>query len=341
VKHRRTPAAIAAAGALGLAAALALWGAADEARESELPVPRTDAEREQSARDPQHRAQVDPAGAALEPPLARSLRDTDVDGALVVDAAGSFVPTPDALALFDYFLAASGEEPLDVIRARIEAEIRRRLDGDAALAAEALLARYLDYREALRSLADGGFAPTDLAGRWQWIRELRREHFGVDTAEALFGDEEQVVRVDLERRRIAFEAELGDEARRDALESLEEQLPENVRSARRAAAAPARSQREVAALRDAGASEADIFAARERDFGYAAAERLVALDAERKAWRGRVADYRAERDGLLTAAAGDSQQELASALETLRREHFSGPELTRIRALDRAHHSGL
>ena len=61
--------------------------------------------------------------------------------------------------------------------------------------AVALLDTYLDFRDAMRELAEAGEVPQDLERRWQWIRELRRHYFGAATSAALFGREEEVVRV--------------------------------------------------------------------------------------------------------------------------------------------------
>src|SRR5690606_31538797 len=80
---------------------------------------------------------ADPAPAAVFPPpsaiapLPASLRGTDVPGGLAVDAAGHFRATRDALDLFDYYFSASGEEPDEQIRRRIEAEIDGRLASPA------------------------------------------------------------------------------------------------------------------------------------------------------------------------------------------------------------------
>ena len=64
--------------------------------------------------------------------LPASLRGTEIDGALPVDARGALIVTPDVLDLFDYFLAASGEEPVAALRARIDREIEARVRAEMA-----------------------------------------------------------------------------------------------------------------------------------------------------------------------------------------------------------------
>lgn len=270
-------------------------------------------------------------------PLPRSLRGTEVGGGLTLGEDGHFVPTPDAIALFDYFLAASGEEPEAVLRQRIVDRIRATLPAPAAAEAEALLDTYLRFRAALRELAEAGDAPADLERRLQWVRELRREHFGA-TAETLFGEEEETIRIDLERRRVAADPALDETEKRARLEALDERLPESVRAARERARAPSATQQEVEALREAGASEQEVFALREERFGREAAERLAALDVEQQRWQDRLAAYRAERDALVTEleASGAGPAARDDAIEALRQRRFSEAELLRVRALDGA-----
>lgn len=285
---------------------------------------------------------VAPVGSSGDPPraaapLPASLEGTEPDGGLVVDAAGSFVPTRDALDLFDYYLAASGEEPDAAIRARIEAAIAARLaDPGPALA---LLDRYLAYREAARALfVDENAAELSLERRLQRIRELRREHFGAELAEALFGEEEERWRVDVERLRVARDPALGEAERAARLAALEAELPAAVREARDAATAALALRRDEARLRAAGGSEAEVHALREARFGPAAAERLAALDRARAEWDARVAAYRAERERIVARESDPVARD--AAIADLREAHFAGAERLRLEALERMETAG-
>lgn len=277
------------------------------------------------------------AGDALPPPPG-SLADTEPDGDLALDAAGHLVPTPSALRLFDYFLSATGEEPPELIRARIVAEIRRRVGEPAAGEAEALLDRYLAYRAEAQALTTEGSPPAELERRLQWIRELRRKHFGAETAAALFGEEERITELALERRRIVSDATLSPEERERRLEAIEAQLPEGVRESHRLARAIADSKREVDDLRARGASDAEVWAARERRFGAEAADRLAALDVRRAEWERRLDAYRAARIALEAEpdVAALSPEEREARIDALRAVHFTPEERARVRALDGA-----
>jgi lipase chaperone LimK len=102
-----------------------------------------------------------------------------VDGDLAVDPAGRFVPGPGARRLFDRLLAAATARD-DAARDRVVSEIERRLDGEAAREATALLDRYLRYRERAQALGADGRAA---------LLALREETLGED-AGALFADED-------------------------------------------------------------------------------------------------------------------------------------------------------
>ncbi len=277
---------------------------------------------------------LEPSTSDTAPPA--SLRDSEVDGALAQDGE-RFRPGRDALRLFDYFLSATGEEPPERIRARIVAEIGRRLPAAAAREAEAFLDRYLAYRaEAARMAADERLAESaDLERRLQWLRELRRKHFGAELAAALFGEEEHAVEVALARRRVAADASLDENERRARLEALEKEQSESVRAVHESASLPLRLRQEERALRDAGASEAEIRAVREQTLGAEAAERLAQLDRDPAEWQLRVDAYRAERDDVATDPSLDPAAR-AARIEALRAQHFDEREQLRVRALDQA-----
>jgi lipase chaperone LimK len=269
-----------------------------------------------------------PAPGAL-PALPESLRGTEPGGGLFADASGRFVPSREALALFDYYFSASGEEPDDVIRARILAEIRARLPGSAVAGAKAFFAAYLAYRDAAERLFATEPASEDLERRFQRIREIRREAFGAGVAADLFGEEERVTEIDLARRRVARDETLSREERERRIAALDAELPASERAARAEVRQAVDLRAAVAELRAAGASDAEIHAERERRVGPEAAARLAALDAQRADWAARVDAWRAERDALRARGATDAE------LAALRDERFTAPERLRLDALER------
>jgi lipase chaperone LimK len=267
----------------------------------------------------------------------RSLRGTRVDGGLVVDESGHFVPTLDARRLFDYVLTASGElSPAD-LRARIVHEIERRLSPAAAAEATALLDRYLAYRERVRVLAstdDGG----DLEARLTTLMALRREVLGGDAAEAFFAEEEADARRLLEVRRVMRDPALSAEERAQRVAAIEQQveadLPPEAREARAAERLAVTLRAAEEELHARGGDAAELQGLRERLAGPEAAARLADLDGRRTAWQARVETYRADRARIANDAALDAPGRTA-ALARLLEESFSEPERRRVAALDR------
>ena len=270
------------------------------------------------------------APRAWAPPA--SLEGTEPDGAFAADANGNLIVSPELRRAFEYWFAASGEESDDRITARIAAQIRARLDDPAEAAALALLARFVAYRQRGRELAatDGD---ADLEVRAAALHDLRREIFGAD-ADRLFADEEALVAFALAERRVAMDPALSDAEKAQKLETLLADAPAPIRAARAASTAPMELARDEAVLRAQGGSADDVQRLREDRVGAEAAQRLAAMDADRAAWRQRIADYRAER-ATIDADPSLDDAGRATAVTALRGRYFSGPELLRIDALDR------
>ncbi|MGK4005086.1 lipase secretion chaperone [Sorangium sp. So ce1036] len=278
---------------------------------------------------------LEPAVSVAPPPppaprdVPRSLRDTAVDGAVLVDERGDLTVGPELLALFDYFLSATGEEPDAAIRARIVAAIRARAAGRAADQAIALLDRYLAYREAGAAMRVEDEA--DPAARLAALRELRREHFGEPDATLLFGDDEREGEAAIEQAHILADATLSAEERDARIAEVEAALPEGIRAAREAAMRPLTQQAEELSLRAAGASDEEIHAHRVATVGPEAADRLAELDRERAAWQQRLDAFAGAR-ALLAATVADPDERRAAAEALLERD-FTPEERLRVRAI--------
>ena len=277
----------------------------------------------------------EPAPRSAAPELL-GLRGTEPSSGLSIDAAGHFVPGPEAILFFEYFLSASNEATVSELTESILSAIRARLSPPADAEAAVFLADYLEYLDAGDSnfRAPGVAESADLERRFQWVRELRREHFGPELAERLFGEEEQAGLLHLERQRIRNDETLDPTERAARLEALEASYPESMGAEREQATAPLRHAREERVMRGAGVTEDDIRELREARFGPDAAERMRALDEQRSEWTRRVGVYTAKRDALLAESSGS---EAAYAdLDALRAEHFTEDEMRRIEILDRA-----
>ena len=265
------------------------------------------------------------------PDRARSLRDTDIDGALRVGPDGKLALGPEVVRFFEYFLAATGEESDAVIRARIEAAIREKLDGPAEAEALVLLDKYMAYREAGRNIGVPPGADEDPIARLNAVKKLRREHFGEEAASLLFGEEELEGEVAAERSRVMKDPALSPEERAAKLAELEAKLPASARNAEESATRPLRLREDEAALRAKGASEEEIHRHRVEAVGEEAADRLRDLDRKRSEWKGRIEAFRAERDRIAKQYTDEGARRAAEA--KLFEESFEPEERARAKAV--------
>jgi lipase chaperone LimK len=221
------------AGALLLA--LAGWiGSSSIARSTATAVPASSSTAAVTARTPAERAPL--VAAAIDPlppaPAPRSLRGTEVDGALERDADGRFFATPRALQLFDYFLTTEGEQDAAAIRAQVLAVARQHLPAEEAQRALALYDQYIDYRATLRAALErappGGGPHAALA----LAEATQVERFGASVAARLFAADNALAEVTVERAELAARDDLDAAERAVRLQALEERLPESMRRAR-------------------------------------------------------------------------------------------------------------
>jgi lipase chaperone LimK len=276
--------------------------------------------------------------AAPVPELPASLRNTDVDGGLLVDSDGQFTPTNDALEMFDYFFTGLGEESQEDVIARIVAEIHKTLEPAAAAQALAFLQNYLDYRQQAGGLSQQAADGDSLLTQFERLRALRRQIFGQEIADQLFGDDEALTQIRLEQQDIAEDSSLSDDERRQRIQELNQQLldslPPEAVAARERAQAPAQLLKDEELLRQQGSSAEEVNAMRVERFGEEAAGRLADLDRKREAWQGRIDDYVSQRQAIEDDLS-ISQAERLSAIAKLRNSNFSGSERLRVDALER------
>lgn len=274
-----------------------------------------------------------PAPSARVEPLAAlpgSLEGAEPDGAIRANDAGHLVIDLELRRLFDHFLIATGEEPLAAIRARIVAVLHARLPATAEAEAIAILDRYLAYRDAARQLS----LPSDPRAGLGQLHDLRARMFAPEVARAFFAGEEAATYAALDRRDALLDPALSPAERERRIADIDSQLPADVREARAAATAPIDELNREQAMRAAGASDAQIAAARTAALGPEAAARLAELDRTRVAWDERLARFRAARAALLADPGLDDAARNRRIAELLAGS-FTPEERIRVEALDR------
>src|SRR5690554_5261066 len=280
--------------------------------------------------------------ATLPPPIAparltpaaqepTSLRGTEVDGELLVDARGNLVLTSQVRHLFDYFLSLIGEESSQQARQRIRDHLTAQLDEPARSQALELLETYLDYQYQLVDL-EARFPVAerleDLLAREQAVQQLRARLFSREAHEAFFAGEEIYNNFTLERLTIQQDPSLSDREKGLAIEALRENLPEEMQQL----LVPQIQndlRDQTLALREAGASEAEVRQLRMNMLGPEATERLEELDQRRAEWRQRVERFNDERESILSQP-GLADSERQAAVTAMMHEPFTETERLRL-----------
>lgn len=276
--------------------------------------------------------------------LPPSLQGTEVDGELEVDAAGRLRITGGIRRVFDYFLSAVGEEPLESILKRIRAYIRHKLPAGAAAEAERLLDSYIAYKQALEGVPQAQASPgnVDLAAlrrQMQQVQSLRTRFFTPEVITAFFGDEDTYDRYTLERLDILQDKALTPEQRAARLAAVEQQLPESMRESIRVINQVQNLDAMTREWKQRGGTAAELRQIRESLVGPEAADRLETLDQENAQWDQRMAGWYAERDAIL-ANRNLSEQDRQRAVEEARKTRFSAQELVRAESLERIRDRG-
>ena len=286
---------------------------------------------------PEPEAQAPPAPADYFA-FVRSLEGTVPDGRIEASAAAEFVAGVELVQLFDYFLSATGEKPLDAIRAEIERELERRLKPDGAAEAKRLLGRYLAYKldlvEVEKNAQAAGASTHAIRTRFELMQEARRRHFSEREIQAMFGASDASDLDAIARIEISQDARLSEAQKRERLAQLDAALPPAVREAREEPLKIMRLEDAAQKMRAQGASEDDIYRMRAAALSPEAAARMAEVDREEREWRTRIGAYLAERDRLLGANAGLSDGERQALLAQLQQARFTADERRRLPAYE-------
>lgn len=273
-------------------------------------------------------------------PLPASLQGAQPKVVLRTDEQGNLVPEHDLLILFDFYLSALGEEPLDLLLSRIQQTLDNQLKGQALAQARDLLRRYVDYRIALGEIegsstqvVSNGMAPvSSLRERFLKMTALRQELFSPAEDEAFFQLDNVQDEYMLQRLTIEQNTSLSDQQRQQAIAALNQTLPEEILALRQRVTRDADLYVATESMQQAGAGNEQIFKLRAETLGDEAAANLAALDRKREKWDQRLSDYARERDAI--RESGLSRADRDAAVDALIEDRFSELEGKRVRALD-------
>ena len=282
-----------------------------------------------------------PVPDAPLPPLPALLEGARPDVVLRVDANGHLIPEASILTLFEFYLSALEDEPLDQVLTRIHQVLGQQLQGVALEQARDLLGRYVDYKIALADVEGASPVPEtglsagmvgQLRQRLSAVEAARRQWFTSIENDAFFALERAQDDYMIGHLALAENPTLTPSQRQQAQAQLELQLPEEVRALRQRVTRDAELHERVETMRREGASTEAIHRERVQTLGEDAAAGLAALDEERARWQSRLTDYARARDAIRRSGMGDADQ--LAAIQALIQQRFEGPERLRVQALD-------
>ncbi|MGH8032753.1 MAG: lipase secretion chaperone [Luteimonas sp.] len=257
--------------------------------------------------------------------LPASLRGTTPDGGVRFDANGQLVTDAELRRLFDWYLAALGEQDIGTIHTRLQRDLALRMTPARAAAVLAWFDRYAAYLRASTRLAD----ISDLRARLDAVHALRVRLLGRDAADGFFGEEETEA-----RRVLALKQMHADPAQRAVLQqSLDAASPGYAQARHDAALRVQISALDTQFARD-GASATERHAERSALLGAAAAERFETLDRQRAQWNDRAQTYARQRAALQRRSNLTDAQRVALSRQLL--ASFTPAEQRRIAALTEA-----
>lgn len=250
-----------------------------------------------------------------------SQQDTQIDSASSLD-------------LIHYFISTLGESSL----AEVEQRIAQYAEQDEGIVIDPMLfEQFIQYKQALTSLeANSSIANLDLstlAGINQQLLKIQSQFFNVDQQSMLFGEENALRNLALEKLRIKAQA-VDSYDEQQQWQTLLAQQPEYIQ----------RSERNVQLLPALNASRhlstQEQYLAWNELVGEQGAQRLTQLHEQREQFSQHLENYLQQRSAVLENTRL-SQDEKNQQITQLRTQTFEAKQLKRVEALERLRDQSL
>ncbi|PMG48328.1 lipase chaperone [Vibrio lentus] len=244
-----------------------------------------------------------------------SQQDTEIDSASAKD-------------MMEYFVSGNTELTLEEIRDNVA---NHHEQSQAAVADEALFAKYLEYKSALTTL-DVQFDTTsisaeDLRALNQALLDLQAQFFSESEISILFTHDNKMREIALEKLLLKQEG-LEEQQYQQRLESYLSEQPDYVQSSHQ-------NQVLLQQLSSSqGLDEQGKYLKRSELVGEEATHRLEALDQQRADFENSLDIYFSERNDILNDSAL-SEIEQKETIAQLREVHFQPQQLRRVEAIER------
>ncbi|ENX15747.1 lipase chaperone [Acinetobacter sp. CIP 64.2] len=274
------------------------------------------------------------------PELAASLRGTEIDCPIQVDANGKLILTVGIRSCFDYFFSSLGEKTEPELVADIRQYITATLPDTASSYASYLLDQYVAYSHALKNIKPtGNFKTGDIDGYQKVIDQMykvQQQFFNAAEINALFGNERNLNQFNIDQMRIHANKTLTAQQKAAELAKLIDQLPSTLADGVRVSMQFSELQQLTQEVREKGGSAQELRNMRESLLGPEAADRLEKVDQEEAGWQTQVNGYLAARDQILKSDATDASKQ--QSINQLRNQSFGSKEdLLRAQSYEMMH----
>ncbi|MCH7393741.1 lipase secretion chaperone [Acinetobacter dispersus] len=274
------------------------------------------------------------------PVLASSLRGTEIDCPIQVDANGKLILTVGIRSCFDYFFSSLGEKTETELIADIRQYLTATLPDTASSYASYLLDQYVAYTHALKNIKPAGnFKTGDIDGYQKVIEQMykvQQQFFNAAEINALFGNERNLNQFNIDQMRIHANKTLTAQQKAAELAKLIDQLPTTLADGVRVSMQFSELQQLTQEVRGKGGSAQELRNMRESLLGPEAADRLEKVDQEEAGWQTQVNGYLAERDQILKSDASDASKQ--QSINQLRNQSFGTKEdLLRAQSYEMMH----
>ena len=230
---------------------------------------------------------------------------------------------------FDFSLSKLGEKSLDQIRNTVKAQAKTI---DEIHIDEKMFDRYLQYKGALETLSPVVSSNIDLdylLSLDNQIKGLQHQFFSYDEIELLFGEENLLRQLAIQKIQISQE-DISPDERLSQLDTLINDMPEHIKRAEK-------NNQFINNLEKLSELEGqDLHLQRQELVGSDATARLEELDDNRQHFRSVLADYFVERNKILSTQQL-SKEDREAAIVYLRDKRFQKEEIKRVQALERIH----
>lgn len=272
--------------------------------------------------------------------LPPSLTGTIPDGQLLPDSSGNLIISNQVRLTFEYFLSGLGEEPLDILVARIEAYIADQLEEPAASQARDILNHYLALKEALANMDQPTnsfrFDVDKMSALLEQVKDLRRTYLSQTVADAFFREEESYDQYSLNTIKILQDQNLSEREQEQQINNLKQQLPEAMQTALSETQKVVEMDKSIELLDKERLSKTELYNLRSEYVGSEAAERLAILDEERDQWKQQLQTWLSVRDEILNDQ-NIADQDKTALTNQLRTDYFEDKDIRRVEALERIH----